>query len=97
MNAVKAAVGVPGTTSRKHLLVGIAVTLVMVAVGFVEPGSLQSLELELLDLRFSLRGEASPSGQVVIVDIDDRSISKLGKWPWERSVFTACPSPQGPS
>ncbi len=28
-----------------------------------------------------------PSGRVLIVDIDDRSLSSIGQWPWRRSVI----------
>jgi adenylate cyclase len=46
---------------------------------------LQSFENKTLDLRFRIRGPIAPSGNIVIVTIDDFSIDALGKWPWPRS------------
>lgn len=42
-------------------------------------------ELGLLDLRFRLRGERSGHPDIVIVEIDDESIRRIGHWPWPRS------------
>lgn len=33
---------------------------------------------------FLLRGEAPTTGNVVIVDIDEKSLKELGQWPWQR-------------
>jgi len=75
------------SSSKKHLVVGIIMTVLMALVAFVEPGFMSQLELKLLDLRFAIRGENPHENQVVIVDIDDRSLAKIGKWPWKRTIF----------
>ncbi|MBI3038727.1 diguanylate cyclase [bacterium] len=43
------------------------------------------LELKTLDLRFQLRPPQRPSTRLIILDISDDCIEKLGKWPWPRS------------
>jgi adenylate cyclase len=53
-----------------------------VAVGKV----MQRAEWIFYDLRFSLRGHRTPHPDIVIVAIDDSSISKLGAWPWSRKI-----------
>ena len=47
----------------------------------------QRLELAFLDLRFQLRGTASPDPRIVIVAIDQRSQEVLGRWPFPRTHF----------
>lgn len=34
-----------------------------------------------------LKGEEKTSEQVVIVAIDESSIEKLGRWPWNRDII----------
>src|SRR5262249_47373465 len=46
-----------------------------------------SLEGESLDWRLGLRGALAPSGNVVILAIDDASIAALGGWPLPRRVL----------
>jgi adenylate cyclase len=41
-------------------------------------------ELYALDLRFRYFSRAEPSDEIVHVDIDDRSLEELGRWPWPR-------------
>ena len=45
------------------------------------------LEEKSLDLRFALRGPIEPGPETVIAAIDEKSINKLGRWPWPRSVW----------
>jgi adenylate cyclase len=47
----------------------------------------QQVEAQLLDLRFRLRPHAPPSDQIVLVEIDDRSIREIGRWPWSRGIM----------
>ncbi len=45
------------------------------------------LENEMLDLRFRLRPPHAPPVPIVVVEIDDRSIAEIGRWPWSRQVL----------
>jgi adenylate cyclase len=45
---------------------------------------LEMLEEKLYDLRFKIRGKVAPPPYVVIIAIDDKSLEKLGRWPWSR-------------
>lgn len=44
-------------------------------------------ELGSLDLRFHLAPAEPPSQTVVHIDIDDRSLETLGRWPWSRDTL----------
>ena len=46
-------------------------------------------ELGFVDLRFRLRGAQAAHPDIVIVEIDDASISQIGHWPWPRSYHAA--------
>ncbi len=63
---------------------GLAVTLLACALvsGVVPSASLQALDRSLYDARLRLL-QAPPEERVVIVDIDERTLTELG-WPWSR-------------
>jgi len=48
------------------------------------PDYFQSLDNRVRDFYFKFRGDEKASDNIVIVDIDEKSLSKLGQWPWER-------------
>lgn len=72
-----------------HGLIVLGVCLLFSLAGYLNQpwGVWESLELKTLDLRFNIRGERPPSGQVVIAGIDAKGIDAYGRWPWPRSVF----------
>ena len=45
------------------------------------------LEEKTLDLQFALRGAVPPGPETVIATIDEKSINRLGRFPWPRSVW----------
>jgi adenylate cyclase len=45
------------------------------------------LEEKTLDMRFTMRGKISPGPETVIAAIDEKSINRLGRFPWPRSVW----------
>ncbi|SFV58338.1 Adenylate cyclase [hydrothermal vent metagenome] len=53
--------------------------------GYLEYPSFFSLfENKLNDVMFLARGEQPVDKNIVIIDIDERSLRKLGQWPWSR-------------
>ena len=67
--------------------VGVAFSVLAAVIALLEPRFLQALETDLLDLRFSARGQVAGERQVAIVAIDDASLNRVGKWPWKRTLF----------
>ena len=72
----------------KESLLRIAIALavfgllaLLMGVGF---RPLEELENRMLDLRFRWRGPLVPPEEVVIAAIDEESIARLGRWPWDR-------------
>ncbi|MCK5111846.1 MAG: adenylate/guanylate cyclase domain-containing protein [Arcobacteraceae bacterium] len=52
------------------------------------PKTLESFDNRLRDYMFILRGEQPDSGNVVIIDLDDKSLKEVGQWPWSRDVVS---------
>jgi diguanylate cyclase (GGDEF)-like protein len=48
-------------------------------------GTLRPLEHWLTELRFG-HATRAPTGDIVLVDVDAKSIEAIGRWPWPRSV-----------
>ena len=51
------------------------------------PKSITALDNKIRDEFFLIRGPIKTTGNVVIVDIDEKSLSTLGQWPWGRNVM----------
>ncbi len=71
-------------TSRPifSLVLGLAAALVVLAVHL--GGLDKRVELQVLDLRFRHFSAAAEPEKIVHIDIDDRSLDELGRWPWPR-------------
>ena len=44
----------------------------------------KAIEQKTLDVRFQIRGRRDPGKEIVIVAIDEKSINKIGRYPWPR-------------
>ncbi|HID28879.1 MAG TPA: CHASE2 domain-containing protein, partial [Desulfobacterales bacterium] len=66
---------------------GLGITLFFLGLGFFRMGFLDRMELKFYDVMMSLREDPEGPSDLVLVDIDDESIEKLGHWPWRRSLI----------
>ncbi len=48
------------------------------------PSNFFTFDNKIRDMYFLARGEVLASDDIVIVDIDERSLNELGQWPWQR-------------
>ena len=55
--------------------------------GNQKPALLRAMDNRIMDTMFKIRGAQPDSGQVVIVDIDEKSLKSIGQWPWSRNVL----------
>ena len=69
------------------IFTGIGITILFMGIWLFRMDFLDTLELKFYDLMMQLRGEDRDSREIVLVDIDNDSIEKLGRWPWPRSLL----------
>ena len=50
------------------------------------PALLADWEAKTLDYRMNLRGPIATHPAILLIDADDDSIEKLGRWPWDRAI-----------
>lgn len=62
----------------------LAVCSFLVVFGLSFTRFYQDVELETLDLRFRLRPSIPVDDRILMVDIDESSLAKYGRWPWSR-------------
>lgn len=79
-------------TLKKHLAIywGICITVLFLLFGYAETDFLDTLERKFYDIRMSLRSNPESESKIILVDIDDESIEKIGRWPWPRSHIAKC-------
>ncbi len=72
---------------KKTLLLNIAIAFIISSSIIIlsEQGLFKRLELGSMDFLFRLRASTPCNPHIVIVEIDDENISKLGRWPWRRT------------
>jgi len=71
---------------KKSFLLNIVLALGVASLIFFfsQKGVFKRLELTCLDLSFRLRGAITCNPRIVITEITDSDILKIGRWPWER-------------
>jgi len=66
---------------------GLAISLVFLILALVRIDFFDALEYKFYDFRMGMRAEPQGADDIVIVDIDNDSVEKLGRWPWPRSLI----------
>ncbi|HEX9114073.1 MAG TPA: CHASE2 domain-containing protein, partial [Nitrospirota bacterium] len=65
--------------------VGLGLTVLSLAIYAMGFPFLNTVELKAYDLHFLSRGKTQPGSEVVIATIDEKSIDRIGRWPWPRT------------
>jgi len=74
--------------SRTNLFIGSLVIAICMYLSFMGFSPFESLEKRIYEIEMRLDTPRNPSeSKVAIVNIDDKSIRKLGKWPWPRHII----------
>jgi len=72
---------------RRYIVIcGLVPIVVMAILALYRPTTLQRLDNATYDTLMRSVRTRPPSGRIAIVDIDERSLSKIGQWPWRRDV-----------
>lgn len=85
MNTRYQAILTPSPFKVGCLLV-LAAVLLFHSFGQQKPALLESFDNRLTDTMFRWRGPATPSKDIVIVDLDEKSLRTVGQWPWPRDI-----------
>jgi eukaryotic-like serine/threonine-protein kinase len=74
---------------KKHpaIFLGLGITILFLLLAFTHVAFLEALEYKFYDVMMGLRGDPESPSDIVLVNIDDDSIEKLGRWPWPRSLI----------
>lgn len=70
--------------TRILLIAGVLLSLTLGLAYLMLPALLGAINLRTMDMVMALAGARPTSGAIVIVDIDDNSLSRYGQWPWPR-------------
>lgn len=76
---------------KRSLLFNIALAFLAASSVFFlsHIGILNRAELSSLDFSFRLRGALPSNPNIVVIEITDSDIAKIGRWPWKRSWHAA--------
>ncbi|MGH7319853.1 MAG: CHASE2 domain-containing protein [Candidatus Rokuibacteriota bacterium] len=75
----------PGGARRCLFACGVVLSLVVGGLGLSRPSLLAHLDRRVYDLLLRMAHDRETSGRLVIVDVDERSLARFGRWPWPRS------------
>ncbi|WP_417324340.1 CHASE2 domain-containing protein [Halarcobacter sp.] len=71
-----------------YFFVSIIIAVFSSSIYIFLPKLPDSIDNRLRDTLFNIRGEIPNTDNVIIIDIDEKSLSKLGQWPWQRNKIT---------
>jgi adenylate cyclase len=71
----------------KYISVMILVSLLFLVVYFAKAEPLHSFSLRFNDLNFLFQSKKA-SQEIVFVQIDEPSVNRFGRWPWDRAVLS---------
>ncbi|MCC2689862.1 MAG: adenylate cyclase [Rhizobiaceae bacterium] len=77
---------------RRYLAIwstGLLTVAVVIAAAFAPSSPIERLNLLVFDGYQRLKPRDAGPSAVVVVDIDDESIQRLGQWPWPRTVLAS--------
>lgn len=69
------------------ILTTFLLTLFFITIYLKNPLILQAINNKIRDDFMLFRGKINTTQQVVIIDIDEKSLKALGQWPWNRDVM----------
>ena len=67
-------------------LVVLASCLLFNSFGRMKPAFLTALDNQVVNAMFRWRGPTATTEAIAIVDIDEKSLHRIGQWPWPRTV-----------
>jgi adenylate cyclase len=76
------------TSRRRAILFSATVpVLTVAAMAVMRPDAFVRLDHTVYDVMLRAAGTSPPSDRITIVDVDERSLSTVGQWPWRRDLI----------
>lgn len=72
--------------NKACIFIGLSITILISLLMFLKLSPLETLEEKFYDYIFKVRGEIKPPDNIVIATVDEKSIGKLGRWPWRDKI-----------
>ena len=66
---------------KPYLTITLIVTVLFSLLSLKTPLFIEFLEAKTFDMRFIVRGDRDPAGDIAIIAIDDESLARVGRWP----------------
>lgn len=60
------------------------ISILFVSLYLWAPDKLERFNNNFIDMFFNIRGEKDASKDIIIIDVDEKSLQELGHWPWRR-------------
>jgi adenylate cyclase len=74
------------TPFKTGCLVVLVSCLLFKSFGHIKPAFLTASDNQVVSAMFRWRGHTAATGNIVIIDIDEKSLYRMGQWPWPRTV-----------
>ena len=71
---------------RLVIFCGLVPTVLTAVLSMYRPSLMASTEHQVYDSLLRSIPTRPPAGRIVIVDVDERSLSAVGQWPWRRDI-----------
>jgi len=68
-----------------YLVASFFIFITISAINIYFPEHIRKFDNSIRDYMFLVRGVKKDSGNVIIIDLDEKSINELGQWPWSRN------------
>jgi len=76
------------TTFLRHLFSTVLLLIFLAySTGMISLPLIKSLEKQAYDFRINLSRQTGVDQRIVIVDIDEKSLEHIGRWPWSRHIL----------
>ncbi|MFN3966367.1 MAG: CHASE2 domain-containing protein, partial [Endomicrobiia bacterium] len=74
---------------KKSNLAGFIISIISIVLIFILwiTHATETWEKKFYDYKFLIRGVKKTSSDIVIVEIDENSLKRFGRWPWPRSIL----------
>ncbi len=66
---------------------GFIILAVLLVIRVWDPFPVKALRLQVFDYFQKIEPRITPDNQVVVVDLDERSLAHFGQWPWPRTMI----------